>query len=712
MTPQVRSLISIDDVLFRVIWLDYDRDLIGLFQINSPPALPFLDQLSEVTRALTLGTAKTLTECQRQLLSIEESAKDIEFRNRAWELIRPFVDPITEELFDSVWRGKMVTRIEQQKRRHPNFIYRDLRRYLGGGMTLAALADHYHLSGGPAKSRLPETNGGPKRGRPSLFREANQMAAGVNMTKEDRRNVNRALNAFFLKESKPSLKAAYAQFKSKYYASHIRMEDGVPVPVLKPFDQIPTFGQFRYHALQNVNVVKKIQAREGTRSYLSNHRPKLGRATKSIRYFGSIALVDPTPKDIQAVSQLCSRDLVGRPHFYLVVDPFMDGICGYSLTFKNPSYEAMTWAIHNSISNKVEYCRQYGIEITEADWPFSGVHDTYAFDGGEGNKEQSGTLAAGLNCRVETIAPYRAEYKGVVEAFFHVFNRLSTHYLKGAVRRRRERGDRDPRLDACLNANDLHKIIIRSILFLNKRHISKDKLDPEMMEDNVKRRPVDLHKWSVEKRGNTRAMDANEARLLIFPRAEAKLTQRGIEHKGLHYDCLRGITEGWFVDAGQAQRTLTIAYDPRLVDHIHIIPRQVGDGFQKCSLTPRDEGFRGISWHDYELWRKKERIEDMAYEAAESQETAKLIAHTDAIQAAAADRAKRERDPSQTKSARLSGIQENRRNEQEIERQQSLGLPAEVPAPSFSAPAVPEVSPSGYIPPKKHLSALLETLDE
>ena len=75
-------------------------------------------------------------------------------------------------------------------------------------------------------------------------------------------------------------------------------------------------------------------------------------------------------------------------------------------------------ALANAASPKIEWCRSFGVEISEANWPCQSLPSALLADRGEMLGPAADTLIQRFGVRVENSAPYRADWKGVVERRF------------------------------------------------------------------------------------------------------------------------------------------------------------------------------------------------------------------------------------------------------------------------------------------------------
>ena len=82
----------------------------------------------------------------------------------------------------------------------------------------------------------------------------------------------------------------------------------------------------------------------------------------------------------------------------------------------------------------------------------------------------------------------------------------------------------------------------------------------------------------------------------LLPTETGTITQTGLSFRGCYYACRDAIALGLFVKAGsKGAITVTVTFDSRLVDTIHMHhPDNNGQVFE-CNLTSASERFRGLS---------------------------------------------------------------------------------------------------------------------
>src|SRR5207249_2379993 len=147
------------------------------------------------------------------------------------------------------------------------------------------------------------------------------------------------------------------------------------------------------------------------------------------------------------VSSLDRKRIVGRPTLYLCIDVFSRLIVGFAALIQPPSYMAAALALENAATDKQRFCASLGIPISPDDWPCQHLPECLIADRGELEGPMADNIVNSLHVRVSNTAPYRADWKAIVERSFRTVNDQVLHWMPGAVDKNYERGQRDYRLD-------------------------------------------------------------------------------------------------------------------------------------------------------------------------------------------------------------------------------------------------------------------------
>lgn len=131
--------------------------------------------------------------------------------------------------------------------------------------------------------------------------------------------MKRAISRYYYSPVKMSLRGAYEM----YLMDECRTEDG------RLQDERPPFSKFKSVYNKMRSDYRKIISRQGIGEFQKNYRPLLGQAVDVAPLCGHFEM-DATSADIELVSKY-SRQSVGRPYVYLVVDVFSRLIAGIEL---------------------------------------------------------------------------------------------------------------------------------------------------------------------------------------------------------------------------------------------------------------------------------------------------------------------------------------------------------------------------------------------
>lgn len=404
------------------------------------------------------------------------------------------------------------------------------------------------------------------------------------------------------------------------------------------------------------------------------------------------------------------KRIIGRPVIYIVVDVFSRLIVGFAVTLEGPSWAGAKQALENAFSNKVTFCRQFGIEITEAAWPVEGKNEALTGDNGEIAGYNANSLVDEFDIRVTNAPTERPDLKGIVESRYPIIKGLAIEWVPGAVRPTKKRKGKDYRLDATLDLNQFRRLMIECILRYNSRRIESYRMSLPMIADSVEHIPIKIWTWGMRKlTGRLRPEDDMEAlRIKLLPRATASVTSDGIRFRNVHYTCKRAIDEQWFLRLkGKRSKRVDIVYES-LVDRIYL---RLGKGrYEACVLTPADTRFEGCDWYEVlEYFALKKKAAEAA-ETDELQSSAKFHAKAESIvsEAEEMNRAALAND-NRSKSACTSGIRGNRHDLKRHERKhgitntQSTTLPDKRKLATVIpiAPANPPKSGEDYVAPAR-----------
>src|SRR5699024_12652238 len=98
--------------------------------------------------------------------------------------------------------------------------------------------------------------------------------------------------------------------------------------------------------------------------YELKYRPILSNSKLETNGPGTRFQIDATMADIYLVSSLDVNKVIGRPVMYAVLDVYSRILTVLYVGLEGPSWIGAMMALDSMVADKVEFCKQYGIDIT------------------------------------------------------------------------------------------------------------------------------------------------------------------------------------------------------------------------------------------------------------------------------------------------------------------------------------------------------------
>jgi transposase InsO family protein len=584
---RINEVFRFDGKLYRVL-ANLPEEQVWI-SLDDEAALPSLISKRELANAIDSERITRADDPYEKLhyLLLEEGSPIKVKRDKNYDLIKPIIlDP---HFYVPEIRASIMNRLIAEQGSTKQTYYRLLRRYWQRGQTPNALLPDYMNSGGKGKKRSAKDK---KLGRPRKYMPGVGAVIGEHIEKLFRIAIDR----YLLTDKKHSFPYAHRKFKSLYETYYPEA----------PESEIPTNWQMLHFFKREYSQVEKIQKRTNKIEYNKDIQPLNGTANSHVLGPGSRFEIDATIADIYLVSDSDRKNIVGRPIVYFVIDVFSRMIAGLYVGFENPSYAAAMQALAMAMTDKVKYCKQYGIDIEEADWPVIGLADAILADRGELLGHQIESLERNFSVRIENTPPYRGDAKGIVERCFRTIQADFKPFAPGVVTVNtvKRRGGKDYRLDAALTNHEFIEIILASVLYHN-RFCTLEKYDRSIdMPADLPMTPLSLWNWGLQHRtGRLRVVPEDALRVSLFPRAKGTLSELGLSIFGIYYTSQEMVKQGWLHRGKGVSRpdSFDVAYDPAVADVVYLLPKKNSSEYWVCSLTERSREFRRCSFWD--VWQ-------------------------------------------------------------------------------------------------------------
>ncbi|MEO1432221.1 MAG: Mu transposase C-terminal domain-containing protein [Cyanobacteria bacterium J06633_8] len=669
----------------RILWIDEGYVIAFTIDINVTTGFPVSKRVSDIQEDINEGRALKLKKDPWARIVRDEdlSAKNRDVRDKYWNIISSIVNQ-EPSIYYREQRGSLVKQVIEEYNNNRSdgegklierSVYTQIRRYWQRGKKKNSLLPDYTKSGGKGKTRKA---GDKKRGRPRNYSHETEIGIGINISEEDKKIFRLAIAKFYHNRKENFLTTAYELMIKNYYSEDtIYDENGVKKHILIPPERRPTLRQFKYwYGVEQGDIRKKIISRKGAKKYALEYRAITGNSTMETIGPGSRYQIDATIADVYIVSSYNRNWIVGRPVIYVVIDVFSRMITGVYVGFEGPSWIGGMMALANAASDKVAYCKEYGIEIAEDEWACHHIPDAILGDRGELAGMKVETLIPNLGIRIENAPPYRADWKGLVERHFGVIHGHIKPFVPGFIDKDfRERGARDYRLDSKLDIEQFTEIIIKIILYHNNEHyLDRYERDETMIADGVSPIPKELWKWGVANRsGRLRTIPEDIVKLNLMPTGNAWITERGIKFKGMYYTCEKAKQEFWFENARsnsltRLEKKLEVSYDIRKLDYIYLRSPD-GREFEKCFLLESESKYCNKNLHDIEYLWSYEKLQIQKNKGLEQQQKVDLIAEIESVVSRAEKMTEETKDDNLSDRKKVAGIRDNRSAEKAKRRE-------------------------------------------
>lgn len=555
----------------RVCRIDEQQGVVVLIEVNTKNRLFFERSVAEMHSAFDHGKARGLKD--DPFVRLRKPDEEIKEKHRAlrdarWVEIEPMVkDP---EIFNATRRGQLIQEASDRTGKCKNWYYEMIARYYEAGQFVNALLPHFFKC---AHTKVI----------------SNEMAAKYRKVK---------LSLDHLDEEK-TLINVYHRMNREYFHSGY---DEQQIPVLLPMEERLTQDQFYHYVRTKCDAVKLKLSQKGRKHYNLNYRARVGDTTHLSHGPGFRYQLDGSGTKTYQVGRY-SRKLVGVGRYILVTDTATRVITGVSEGLKNESYETCMLALECAFTNKRDFCRRYGIEINEEEWPIEGLPAAIMADRGPLRGNQGDNLVKSFGIDLDTTSPYRADMKGVVEWLNKQLKNDLFRLFPGAIPPDWERGDPDPALEACLDTYQMMQLLLIHIIEYNNCYRYEDfPLTAEQFRDGVEPYPLELWRWGMPRTSSLQDIDSHVVRMNLLPLEEASVTGEGLIFRKLSYTTDSGKAEEWAALARVRKRwKVSIRYDPRLVNYLYV--QNEKGTYEPWSLHPRDKAFLGCTWTEVlQIW--------------------------------------------------------------------------------------------------------------
>jgi hypothetical protein len=658
------TLVDAPEKIYAVLWVSRDGMDVYAIDLRSD-AMPKHIRSEEVdAQSINCELCLQLRDSMTMIETPQTPERYKRIRDERWNLIRELVTMEPDIYIRNRRTSLLKPKMDETGKPFCTY-YRFLKAYWMHGCTRNALLPEYQKCGKSTKNSAAAPK---RRGRTG----SSGTAEGIVVDERIKGIFTLSIQRFYHKPGKQTLKNTYLAMLSEYFSHRTIDKDGNEILNILPKSQLPTLNQFSYWYRTTYTEAETLRARIGERNYHLTARVITGVSERDCEGPGYKFQIDATVGDVYLVSEFNRAWIIGRPVIYFVKDVFSRIITGMYIGLEGPSWAGASTALANCASDKVEYCKQYGITITKDQWPCEHLPYSLLGDRGELESCKADGLSDYLDIRVENTPPYRGDLKGIVERYFNTMNTSTKPFLPGQViSESRKRGETDYRLDAKLTLKELSALIIRDVLAYNNCNVLRDyERTADMIRDNVLPVPIQLWNWGITHlSGSLRKVSPQMVMFTLMPKGNALITAKGLRFKNNYY-ISDALAKSGLMEQAAASRNLSakIAYDPRNMGRVYRFT-DFGNSIilDPCDLFSKESACSGKTFEDVEYMQKELGRSIREAESGNLEAEVQRIAHKmQTIKESSAST--EDMQDGVLKTKRIAHIQENRRGEKEARR--------------------------------------------
>lgn len=333
-----------------------------------------------------------------------------------------------------------------------------------------------------------------------------------------------------------TMKAAFADVLNLFYSFNTSI-NGLSQMSWLPESELPTYRQFRYYVKKKISKEKYDLIKTSRREQRNDKRIKPSDTLQGVEHPGDLFEVDEQEFDVSSVSMLDNSQVIGRFTVYAMIDVFSKMIVSVIVTLENNSFLGITSCLLNLLDDKIEYCKQYGIDIEEKMWPVHKIlpNRLRSDRGSEYLSEKFGKTCAELNIDIQNVPAATGSMKGNIEQYFNSVNIAIRPFLEnnGLITKRY---DSRHHQEACLDVHQITQIVLTCALSHNKHYIKSYPLTQDMIDKDISRVPLEIWNYGNQYIDSPRKIINNDQFLYscLLP-VRATVSNRGIKYLDLFF---------------------------------------------------------------------------------------------------------------------------------------------------------------------------------
>lgn len=572
--------------------LDNFGDFAVFIDIDDEGAFPFTlssEEIEDIDERLTIiGTEDPWKERVNRFF--KPGHKYLKERDTSLESIKGLIG--SPQYWNRKLRGERIAALVALDVAAKSTLYRNLRKYWQRGQTPGALLPDYDKCGAKDK---PKKRGDKKLGKPQGYGSYETMSSTPEIESMMRSSVlstvcsgEHTVDKKGKPKNKYTLRDAYTEFLARFCEGDVsRLDEGKP-----------SFQLFKAFYYEKFTVEQRAKAKVGAKYFNANYRKLHSTVSSNLVGPGYSYEIDSTPFDAGLAGP--DRFPLGRPTLYEVVDSESSAVTGFFLTLNAPSYHNAAQAMVVAVRNKVELCREFGLEIDEDEWPMQGLPKAFFGDLGSDLRGKKNTqITIGHGTTMINSGAGQPEKRSKVERGFGRLYSEVKHLIPGVVSSyipKKHGGKYNPE-DYTLFLAEMNKILARAVLVLNSKPLGITKVGKDYPSD-LDTSPNSKWRWGIAHRSAPLYhVDHEYFWYSLLERYQATLAEGyKLKVKGLQYEIPD--SPGLRTRIFDNRQKIEVALDESNASVVYLVPEEGESKYIACPLTNEYRRFDGMTWRD------------------------------------------------------------------------------------------------------------------
>mgnify|MGYP001226935731 CR=1 FL=1 len=417
--------------------------------------------------------------------------------------------------------------------------------------------------------------------------------------------------------SKVRLTYLYEEFCREYLYPTIKpkLKNSASLTFRLPRNHLISPESFKYHLKKAVGPLVFIRKEVGEISFKKDKSGKPGLARQDLRGPTDRYEIDATMVDEYILFPYDKEQLLscGRPTVYLIADTWSGMIVGVHASFSSPNWSGASQALFNALTDKVEFCKQYDIEITEEDWPCHHACNQLVMDRGSEytDKNIEAILIGKIGISLAGFTPYhRGDMKGTVEQAFRIYQKTAVNFVAGQVVKTPQKEAQHASRSVAMSFDDFMKRLIKTIMYTNNNRARVNNHNFEMSRDDIGFTPRELYTYGLREMVIPPAtVPVDQLRFALLPLGKATIRPQGVYFEGLFYSSNEIVRRQWLdLAKNEGRIKIEIRYDDNSTNYVWW-QDETDDEILQLELTDRSEAYRNQiranALHQIELTKHK-----------------------------------------------------------------------------------------------------------